>query len=123
MMQAAMGKLKPTGIYEIIKAPGFKPSSSSARKPLRAMVLANLHLFSQKQKKSLEEALSSWGAGSDGKDGGGKDGKDSGRDGRDGGRDGRDRRDGRDDASDGGERAPGSGRDRDRDRDRERDKE
>jgi len=56
MMQAALGKLKPTGIYEVIKAPGFKPNSSAARKPLRAMVLANLHLLSQKQKKSLEEA-------------------------------------------------------------------
>mmetsp|Transcript_39631 Transcript_39631/g.84512 ORF Transcript_39631/g.84512 Transcript_39631/m.84512 type:complete len:218 (+) Transcript_39631:122-775(+) len=68
LMQAGMGKLKPTSLFEVIKEPAFGPNSSAARKPLKAMVLANLHLFSAKQKNSLKEAVSNWSSSGGGRD-------------------------------------------------------
>lgn len=68
LMQAGMGKLKPAALFEVLKEPAFGPTSSTTRKPLKAMVLANLHLFSAKQKNSLKEAVGAWGAVGGGKD-------------------------------------------------------
>mmetsp|Transcript_54587 Transcript_54587/g.122807 ORF Transcript_54587/g.122807 Transcript_54587/m.122807 type:complete len:197 (-) Transcript_54587:289-879(-) len=62
LMQAGTGKLKAASLYEVIKNPGFGSGDSAARKQLKALLLANLHLFSPKQKRSLEEASKVWGS-------------------------------------------------------------
>eukprot|EP00448_Togula_jolla_P011077 CAMPEP_0170618578 /NCGR_PEP_ID=MMETSP0224-20130122/27033_1 /TAXON_ID=285029 /ORGANISM="Togula jolla, Strain CCCM 725" /LENGTH=187 /DNA_ID=CAMNT_0010944561 /DNA_START=135 /DNA_END=699 /DNA_ORIENTATION=+ len=53
LMQAATGKLKAVNLYDVILSSHF-----AATKPLKAMVLANLHLFSPKQQKALKEVVS-----------------------------------------------------------------
>lgn len=73
LMQASMGKLKVDSLYKVLTNPAFGPSESSARKPLKALVLANLHLFSPKQQKAIKEAVSSWSRHSGGGGGGGDD--------------------------------------------------
>lgn len=66
LMQAAGGKLKATALVDVLMNPRFATS-----KQLRAMVLANLHLFSPKQQKALKEVVSNPGNASDAVDGGG----------------------------------------------------
>ena len=66
LMQAAEGKLKAAALYEVMKHKAFVPSESSHRGKLKAMLTANLHLFSGKQKKALEEAANSWSEGREG---------------------------------------------------------
>jgi len=51
LMQAGLGKLKVDSLYKVLTNPAFGPSEGPARKALKAVVLANLHLFSAKQKK------------------------------------------------------------------------
>eukprot|EP00438_Fugacium_kawagutii_P017421 Skav208451 [mRNA] locus=scaffold1104:56857:59375:+ [translate_table: standard] len=63
LMQAAEGKLKASALYEVMKHKSFVPSEASYRGKLKAMLTANLHLFSGKQKKALEEAANSWSEG------------------------------------------------------------
>merc|ERR1712032_948233 len=55
LMQLALGKLKPVSLYDVIAIPKFANTSGKARKPLKAKVLANLHLFNGKQKRAIEE--------------------------------------------------------------------
>mmetsp|Transcript_35010 Transcript_35010/g.81223 ORF Transcript_35010/g.81223 Transcript_35010/m.81223 type:complete len:284 (-) Transcript_35010:186-1037(-) len=55
LMQSAMGKLKAASLYDVIARPSFARTSGSARKALKASVLANLHLFNAKQKRVIEE--------------------------------------------------------------------
>jgi len=55
LMQLALGKLKPASLYDVIAIPKFANTSGKARKPLKAKVLANLHLFKGKQKRAIEE--------------------------------------------------------------------
>lgn len=50
LMQAATGKLKAEVLYPVIVDPSF-----SSTKPLKAVVLANLHLFNAKQQKAIKE--------------------------------------------------------------------
>ncbi|CAK9005584.1 unnamed protein product [Durusdinium trenchii] len=59
--EAAEGKLKAAALYEVLKQKKFVPSEASHCSKLRAMLTANLHLFSGKQKKVLEEAAQTWG--------------------------------------------------------------
>lgn len=63
LMQAAEGKLKAAALYEVMKHKAFVPSEASHRGKLKAMLTANLHLFSGKHKKALEEAANSWSEG------------------------------------------------------------
>ncbi|CAK0839366.1 unnamed protein product [Prorocentrum cordatum] len=63
LMQAALGKLKAVALYDVIVLPAFAPGEGSALKPLTQHVLANLHLFTSKQKKTLEKAVASWASG------------------------------------------------------------
>lgn len=60
LMQASMGKLKVDALCNVLTNPSFGPSESSCRKALKALVLANLHLFGTKQKKAIQEAVGSW---------------------------------------------------------------
>merc|ERR1712151_344606 len=52
LLQAATGKLKATVLFDTLCNPGF-----AATKKLKDSVLANLHLFSAKQQKTLKEAV------------------------------------------------------------------
>lgn len=62
LMQAALGKLKASSLYEVLTHRNFAPNEASARKQLKALVVANFHIFSSKQKKALEETAGSWGS-------------------------------------------------------------
>eukprot|EP00928_Gymnodinium_smaydae_P080310 TRINITY_DN64027_c0_g1_i1.p1 TRINITY_DN64027_c0_g1~~TRINITY_DN64027_c0_g1_i1.p1 ORF type:complete len:262 (-),score=41.15 TRINITY_DN64027_c0_g1_i1:70-750(-) len=59
LMQAATGKLKASAIYGAISDRQF-----ASTKQLKAMVLANLHLFSPKQQKALKELVATASSGS-----------------------------------------------------------
>eukprot|EP00927_Polykrikos_kofoidii_P072495 TRINITY_DN68604_c0_g1_i1.p1 TRINITY_DN68604_c0_g1~~TRINITY_DN68604_c0_g1_i1.p1 ORF type:complete len:282 (-),score=52.24 TRINITY_DN68604_c0_g1_i1:284-1003(-) len=79
LMQAATGKLKGTALYGVVLDPMF-----AVTKQLKAMVLANLHLFSPKQQKAIKESVTNGGSsdqGSGAPGGGDRDrqGKESGR--------------------------------------------
>lgn len=63
LTQASQGKMKVDAIGEVLTNPAFGPSDSSSRKALKAMMLANLHLFGSKQKKAIQEAVAAWGSG------------------------------------------------------------
>ncbi|CAK0839365.1 unnamed protein product [Prorocentrum cordatum] len=54
---------KAVALYDVIVLPAFAPGEGSALKPLTQHVLANLHLFTSKQKKTLEKAVASWASG------------------------------------------------------------
>lgn len=60
LMQAGGGKLKADALYKVLVDPAFGSGEAGPRKALRAMVLANLHLFSGKQKKAIEDAVGEW---------------------------------------------------------------
>mmetsp|Transcript_27106 Transcript_27106/g.78097 ORF Transcript_27106/g.78097 Transcript_27106/m.78097 type:complete len:219 (+) Transcript_27106:114-770(+) len=62
LMQAAVGKLKAASLYDVVANPAFVPGDAGARRMLRALMLANLHLFSSKQKRTLEEVVKAWGS-------------------------------------------------------------
>merc|ERR1719221_564862 len=59
-MQASTGKLKVDALGGVLTNPAFGPSDGKNRKALKAMVLANLHLFGSKQKKAIQEAVGAW---------------------------------------------------------------
>mmetsp|Transcript_106125 Transcript_106125/g.342286 ORF Transcript_106125/g.342286 Transcript_106125/m.342286 type:complete len:218 (+) Transcript_106125:123-776(+) len=62
LMQAGMGKLKAASLYDVIATSAFAPGDPSSRRSLKALVLANLHLFSPKHKRTLQEVVSAWGS-------------------------------------------------------------
>mmetsp|Transcript_73402 Transcript_73402/g.185102 ORF Transcript_73402/g.185102 Transcript_73402/m.185102 type:complete len:215 (+) Transcript_73402:182-826(+) len=62
LMQAGLGKLKVESLYKVLTNPAFGSSEGPAKKALKALVLANLHLFSGKQKKAIQEAVAAWGS-------------------------------------------------------------
>eukprot|EP00929_Paragymnodinium_shiwhaense_P074903 TRINITY_DN38311_c0_g1_i1.p1 TRINITY_DN38311_c0_g1~~TRINITY_DN38311_c0_g1_i1.p1 ORF type:complete len:170 (+),score=44.65 TRINITY_DN38311_c0_g1_i1:151-660(+) len=65
LMQAATGKLKAEAIYKVVMTAGF-----ASTKPLKANVVANLHLFSPKQQKAIKESMSATAGDHDDRKGG-----------------------------------------------------
>mmetsp|Transcript_28737 Transcript_28737/g.72914 ORF Transcript_28737/g.72914 Transcript_28737/m.72914 type:complete len:234 (-) Transcript_28737:265-966(-) len=98
LMQLGLGKMKADALFKVLSEPAFGPGDAAARKALKAEVLANLHLFSPKQKKAIQEAVGAWGSssGGGGEGGGGSDRDRDGGGSRKGGRDSPDRKSGRD---------------------------
>jgi len=59
LMYAAKNKYKPSVLYEIVADPQFVDGvGESIGQPMRAILIANLHVFTSKQQKALEK---SWG--------------------------------------------------------------
>jgi len=52
LLQAASGKLKSSALYDVVVHSQF-----ATTKPLKATVLANLHLFSSKQQRTIKDRL------------------------------------------------------------------
>merc|ERR1711957_741076 len=52
LMQAATGKLKAAALFDSVRDPQFATS-----KQLKASLMANLHLFSSKQQKVIQESV------------------------------------------------------------------
>lgn len=71
LMQSGLGKLKADSLLMVLTdaAFGVGDGPPSARKALKAMVLANLHLFGGRQKRAVQEAVASWPEGPGGGDG------------------------------------------------------
>lgn len=70
LMQVALRKLKAAAVCDVMKHARFSPRDQKIRKQAKAMFLANLHIFSGSQRKSLEKAVAGW-SGSDETTGGG----------------------------------------------------
>eukprot|EP00427_Karlodinium_veneficum_P030163 CAMPEP_0169185466 /NCGR_PEP_ID=MMETSP1016-20121227/1810_1 /TAXON_ID=342587 /ORGANISM="Karlodinium micrum, Strain CCMP2283" /LENGTH=188 /DNA_ID=CAMNT_0009261169 /DNA_START=103 /DNA_END=667 /DNA_ORIENTATION=- len=62
---AATGKLKTDKIFRVISDPRFTSNAGSAKSALKSTMLANLHLFSGKQKKTVEAIVNGIGGVSD----------------------------------------------------------
>merc|ERR1712146_727710 len=62
LMQAATGKLKTDKMFKVISDARFAANAGGAKKKLKSMMLANLHLFSGKQKKAVEAIVNSTGS-------------------------------------------------------------
>merc|ERR1712129_227239 len=54
LMQASTGKLKTDKIFQVITDSRFSANLGAEKKKLKSAMLANLHLFSGKQKKAVE---------------------------------------------------------------------
>eukprot|EP00930_Biecheleria_cincta_P100000 TRINITY_DN91608_c0_g1_i1.p1 TRINITY_DN91608_c0_g1~~TRINITY_DN91608_c0_g1_i1.p1 ORF type:complete len:278 (+),score=69.56 TRINITY_DN91608_c0_g1_i1:97-930(+) len=60
-LQVAPGKLAANDVYDVVKHPDYCIcDSKEAQQKMRSLILANLHHFSEKQKKHLEKVVSGW---------------------------------------------------------------